>query len=71
MGTHVVAAKPIEPEPWPPQKPRNCRCVGLGLVTLVRFPKFAFFRNPFVAPRMGLRDHLMTIRVLEHPWGPM
>ena len=37
-------------------------------MTPARFPKFAFFRNPSVAPRMGLGDHLMTIRVLA-PMG--
>ena len=39
-------------------------------MTPARFPKFAFFRNPSDAPGMGLGDDLMTIRVLEHPWGP-
>ena len=39
-------------------------------MTPTRFPKFAFFRNPFVAPGMGLGDDLVTIRVLEHPGGP-
>ena len=39
-------------------------------MTPARFPKFAFFRNPSVAPGMGLGDDLVTIRVLEHPWGP-
>ena len=39
-------------------------------MTPARFPKFAFFRNPSVAPGMGLGDGLVTIRVLEHPWGP-
>ena len=29
-----------------------------------------FFGNPSVAPGMGLGDDLVTIRVLEHPWGP-
>ena len=32
--------------------------------------EFAFFGNPSVAPGMGLVDDLVTIRVLEHPWGP-
>ena len=45
-----------------------CRCVGC-LVTPARFPKLAFFENP-VAPGMGLGDDFVTIRVLEHPWGP-
>ena len=39
-------------------------------MTPARFPKFAFFRNPFVARGMGLGDDLVTIRVLEHPGGP-
>ena len=39
-------------------------------MTPARFPKFAFFRNPSVAPGMGLGDDLVTIRVLEHPGGP-
>ena len=39
-------------------------------MTPARFPKFAFFRNPSVAPGMGLGDDLVIIRVLEHPWGP-
>ena len=34
------------------------------------FQKFDFFGNPSVAPGMGLGDDLVTIRVLEHPWGP-
>ena len=39
-------------------------------MTPARFPKFAFFRNPSVAPGMGLGDDLVIVRVLEHPWGP-
>ena len=35
-----------------------------------RFLKFDFFGNPAVTPGMGLGDDLVTIRVLEHPWGP-
>ena len=35
------------------------------------FLKFEFSRIRSVASRMGLGDHLVTIRVLEHPWGPM
>ena len=54
---------------WALRKPQNCCCVGC-LVTLEGFSHFHFFRNPFVAPRMGLGGHLVTIRVLEHPWGP-
>ena len=38
---------------------------------IARFPRFAFFRNLSVAPRMGLGDDLVTTRVLEHPWGSM
>ena len=64
MGTHVVAARPMYL-----RKPQNCCCVGF-LVTLESFSHFHFFRNPFVAARMGLGDHLVTMQVLEHPWGP-
>ena len=55
--------------PWAPRKPQNCCCVGC-LVALEKFSHFDFFRNPSVAPRMGLGDHLVTIPVLERPWGP-
>ena len=34
------------------------------------FSKPDFFRNPSIALGMGLGDHLVTIRVLGHPWGP-
>ena len=40
------------------------------IVIPARFPKFAFFRNASVAPRMVLGDALVTIRVIEHPGGP-
>ena len=70
MGTHVVAARAMQPVPWALRKPQNCYCVGY-LVTLQSFSHFHLFRNPFFAPRMGLGDHLVAIRVLEHTWGPM
>ena len=69
MGTHVVAARPMQPVPWALQKPQNCCCVG-WLVTLENFSHFNFFRNPFVAPSMGLGDHLMTIRYLSTHGNP-
>ena len=28
------------------------------------------FFFPSVTPEMGLSDHLVTMRALEHPWGP-
>ena len=37
---------------------------------LPTFQNRTFFRNPSVALGMGLGDHLVTIRELEHPWGP-
>ena len=40
------------------------------LVAPEKISKFDFFRNPSAAPGMCLGDHLVTIRVLEHPWGP-
>ena len=37
---------------------------------LDNFSNFDFFRHPCVAPSVGLGDHVVAIRVLEHPWGP-
>ena len=45
-------------------------CIAWGEVDLPKAIEFDFLRNIFVARRMGLFDHLVTIRVLEHPWGP-
>ena len=55
----VPPAPPYGPLPvstWPFSHWVGC------LVTLEKFSKFDFFRNPSVAPRMGLGDHLVTIR---------
>ena len=41
MGTYVVAARSMEPEPWAPQKPQNLLLVGC-LVTPEAFSKFDF-----------------------------
>ena len=49
-----------------PPKRGGCTGPRLRLISLRR--NFDFFRNYLVAPRMGLGDHLVTIRVLEHPW---
>ena len=69
MGTHVVAARAMQPVQWALRKPQNCCYIGC-LVTVESFSHFDFFRNPSVAHRMGLGDHLVTIQVFEHPWGP-
>ena len=47
----------------PPSAPLWALAGGC-LVAPEKFSKFDFFRNPSVAPRMGLGDHLVTIRVL-------
>ena len=56
---HVPA--PTGSETWSP----------VGVIPRVLNPIFDFFRTTSVAPWMGLGDHLVTIQVLEHPWGPM
>ena len=53
----------------PCRRQQNCRCVGY-LVTLEKKFDFVFFQNPCVACGPGSGDHVVTIRVLEHPWGP-
>ena len=66
------------PNPWRGSRVRTLGTPGpppppygpLLVRTPARFPKFDFFGNPSVAPGMGLGDDLVTIRVLEHPWGP-
>ena len=42
-------------------------CVQGGPAEIIEFD---FFGNPSVALGMGLGGYLVTIRVLEHPWGP-
>ena len=36
----------------------------------IEFSKIRLLPEPFRGPGMGLGGHLVTIRVLEHPWGP-
>ena len=55
---------------WTCRRQQNCCCVGCLVTLELFFSHFNFFPNPAVAPRMGLGDNLVTIRVLERPWGP-
>ena len=52
----------------PPKAPKLplCRLVS----DTCKISEIRLFRNPSVAPGMGLGDDLVTIRVLEHPGGP-
>ena len=60
---------PCSPRHGPPETPEIAIFLGLFSGTS-KFLKFDFFRNHPLAPGMGLCDHLVTIQVLEHPWGP-
>ena len=40
------------------------------LVAREGFSKLDFFQNPSITPGMGLGDHLVTIQVFEHLYGP-
>ena len=53
--------------PPPPKAPKLL--LFSFLVAFENFRRFDLFGNPFVVPRMGWGDHLLAIRVLEHPWG--
>ena len=45
-------------------------CISSLFSDTCKISKIAFFPNPSVAPRMGLDDDSVTIRVLQRPWGP-
>ena len=69
-GNLSIRTKQCQPKDDKRSHAQNCCCLGC-LMTPEKISKFNFFRNPFVAPGLGVGDHWVTKRVLEHPWGPM
>ena len=70
------------PNPWfgvqglnsaSPSPPPLWALAGEDTVSICRLKlsgKFHFFLSPSVASGMGFGDHLVTVWVLKHPWGP-
>ena len=66
-----VPDPPGNAPPPPPPTTGPCQLLSDLHVLPEKFKNSHFSPNPYVAPGMGLGDHLVTIWVFEHPWGPL